>query len=915
MNTKVLYSVFKRNFVSYLSNPTGYVFICVFVLLSSVAAFLPDEFFNANLANLDQLNIWFPLIMLVFVPAITMGIWADEKRQGTDELLLTIPASDFDIVLGKFKAAVSIYFVALLFSLICNLMILKYLGSPDIGLFISTYLGYFLVGVSMISVGMVASFLTGNLTVAYVLGSIFCAPLIALQWIDAAPVMSDTAAMLKSFSIASQFELFGRGVFSVSSVIYFGMITSTMLYLSMVLIGRRHWATNRKWLGAFHYAVRTISLLVIGLSVVFIFRHHDLRADLTEEKIGTLTQETINLLKNLKPTHPVVIDAFLSSDIPDSHIQTRLNIISTLDEIRSICGNNVSVQIHLNMQPNTNEALLANQRYGIKPQGVAFSSRGQRSVKNIFLGVAFRSGLNTLTLPFIDRSLSVEYELVHALCNVTMPVKKRVGVLRTDASLLGRVDMRTYRMQQQWIIVDALKRQYTVVEVDPKEPITERFDALLAVQPSALDPAETQNFIDAVKSGQPTVIFEDPFPVYVDGVPGTADPRTPQGGMMGMFSRPQPKGSLEPLWNFLGVRVDGSQIVWQDYSPIRKIDRIPKVFVFLDRSLDRTSNKRTRNQADEQSPFMDDSVVSSLEYLMFPFTGHVVKEITSKSKFTITPILRTFKIPSGVVTTHALQRGLRDGSYEQDSVTDNLAKDIAVRVRGELPAPPPVDVAAGEKPVLPEPVKIEVLLIADIDVLSNEIFTLRQIASDPSAGGGLDFDNVNFVLNAIDSVSGDERFLTIRNRRPKHRTLSRFDENTDAIRNATNQKLKELQDNFNKWVEAEKNKLTENIEKLKTEYAGGSLGETEAAQRLSTIVVVLQKKFESEEERSKQKLNIAVSEAEVKLNDYIRTIQGRYKLAAVAIPPIPPLVIALTVFLFRRVRESEGIPKSRLRKQ
>ncbi|HXT59961.1 MAG TPA: ABC transporter permease subunit, partial [Pirellulales bacterium] len=261
MNANVISAIFRRNFNSYFSNPTGYVFICVYVLLSSFAAFWPNDFFNDNLANLNQLNKYLPYILLVFIPAITMSIWAEERRQGTDELLLTIPAGDFDVVLGKYLAAVAIYSVALVFSAFCNLSIfLLWLGTPDIGLFFGTYFGYWMVGMAMLSIGMAASFLTGNLTVGFVLGALFNAPLAFAENADVI-MPASWALAVKNWSLEEQFRDFGRGVISLSAVVYFLSIVAAMLYLCMVLIGRRHWQGGRDGhsMGG-HYLARTLAL-------------------------------------------------------------------------------------------------------------------------------------------------------------------------------------------------------------------------------------------------------------------------------------------------------------------------------------------------------------------------------------------------------------------------------------------------------------------------------------------------------------------------------------------------------------------------------------------------------------------------------------------------------------------------------
>src|SRR5258708_64859 len=150
----VINAVFKRNFLSYFSGVIGYLFIITFVAAESYFAFSP-QFFGNNLANLDQLNAWFPVLLLFFVPTITMGVWADERKLGTDELLFTLPASDVEILLGKYAAVVGVYLVALFFSL-SHVVALYFFGSPDKGLMFATYFGYAVAGSALLSAGMLA---------------------------------------------------------------------------------------------------------------------------------------------------------------------------------------------------------------------------------------------------------------------------------------------------------------------------------------------------------------------------------------------------------------------------------------------------------------------------------------------------------------------------------------------------------------------------------------------------------------------------------------------------------------------------------------------------------------------------------------------------------------------------------------
>ncbi|MBN1396278.1 MAG: Gldg family protein [Pirellulales bacterium] len=935
MNFNVLTAVFRRNFGSYFASPTGYLFICVFVLMGAIAAFWVPAFFNNNLANLDQLSFWFPFIMLVYVPSITMGVWADERKQGTDELLLTIPAGDFEIVLGKYLSAVAIFSVALLFSLVCNLAVLAWLGNPDVGLFLGTYVGYWLVGLAMLAIGLVASFLTANITISFVLGVLFNIPLVALAQTDAmlGGLGRQATMAVKSWSIGSRMDDFAHGVISLASVVYFLVIVVVMLYLSMVLIGRRHWFSGlHRWEQAGHYLVRALSLVVIASATVVFFRHHDLRCDATYEKLSSLSKPTRELLHDLKVERPVRIEAYVSPVVPESYVQTRLNLLSALRELQAWGGNNLEVEIHAT-ERFSKEAALAEERFGIEPHEVTTLSHGALAVDYIFLDVAIKCGAGEPLVQYFDRGIPAEYELIRSICTVAQQERKKIGVLETDAKLFGGFNMQSMSADPDWPIVDELKKQYEVVRVDPTKPISDRYDVLLAVQPSSLDPEAMKNFIAAVRGGQATAIFEDPAPVFCPSVPGTGAPRMPPGGMNAMFMprQPLPKGDIKPLWSLLGVRFPADLIVWQDYNPFPKFSQFPTEFIFIDNACHgpqpvdlKGGNEVSREENNKSSeydgfrPFnQDDPISAGLQLMLFPFPGYLAESGSADLEFI--PLVRTGEQTGTVLFSEIMQmtpfgpRGGLNPNRRQIPTGESYVE--AARIRGKIALDPPAepekpDAAEEAKAAEPREVEIDVVLAPDIDMISRDFFRLREQGNVPEAGVHFDFDNVTFVLNALDSLAGDPRFIEIRKRRPVHRTLTRIEDRTKEARKEAADARKKFTEEYERLKTQEEEAMQKTLAELKNQ-------KNIDLQHLAIVVGMkqqeLERKMEAKLEQARREKDREINRSETELNLEIKRVQDQYKLWAVLLPPIPPLLVAVFVFFSRRAREREGVARARLR--
>ena len=920
MKWYVLDAVFKRNFVSYFSNPTGYVFICVFVLLGSLAAFWPPEFFNSNLANLDQLNRYLPYILLVFIPAITMSVWADERRQGTDELILTLPASDIEVVVGKYLSAVGIYTVSLIFSYLCNLVVLQIWGSPDPGLFLTNYLGYWFVGLAMLAIGMVASFLTSNLTVSFILGLALNAPLVVAD--QASSVMGPKlASVVRSWSLAENFIDFGRGIVSLSAIGYFLGIVTVCLYISMVLIGRRHWTGRRDGarMGT-HFVVRTAGLAVAALGVVLAFRVYDVRADLSAEQISSLSGDTKQLLAGLDTEQAIEVTAYVSPTVPEDYTQTRLTLLNMLRQFQRLSGGKLRVDV-IETETKTEAASLASQQFGIEPVTVLSRERGAFRDEDIFLGCAFTCGLEKVVVPFFDRGTPVEYELIRSICTVAEQKRKRLGVVTTDADLFGGFDMASGQQRPRQPVLEELEKQYEVVQVDPAAPITETYDVLMVVQPSSLGPEQMNNFVAAVRSGQPVAIFEDPLPVLMNSVPGTSQPRRGGGGPMAMMQQQnQPKGDLGQLWDVLGLELAAGSgrplmgqmgsspyVVWQDYNPHPKLE-LPSEFVFIDAELGEADGGVSRS-FNQENP-----ITSGLQEVLFPFPGALSKD--DKVNLEWTPLVIT---------------GTRSGTIEVEQVLGNRGDMRQLRIF-EKPGSQAMVLAAAVDRELPrtqsvteseedssdgDTTLVRAIVVADIDLMGPQIFGLRN---RPDEVFGLNFDNVTFVLNVLDTLSGDERFLEIRKRKPKHRTLERIEDTVaDAREMADMQRQKYITefDKAEQGANAEMQKEVGEFEKKIEDMESGGNTDRQAAmqavQQLASRQRLAQRRLDTKLEQLKRKRDAEIEQVERSLEATIRREQDWQKWLAVMLPPIPPLVVAFFVFFRRRAQEREGVAKSRLR--
>jgi len=237
---KSIWTITKRELAGYFNSPVAYVFLVIFLLMTAAFTFLIGQFMDRNQATLQPFFMWHPWIYLFLVPAVGMRLWSEERRQGTMELLLTLPISLWHCIIGKFLASWLFLTLALVMTFPIWITV-SYLGDPDHYVILASYIGSFFLAGAYLSITSMTSAFTRNQVISFILSVVICLFLMLCGWPPVTDVVETLAPrsiveFVAAFSVMPNVEQFNNGQIDSRAVIYFLSVIGFPLFATSVII-------------------------------------------------------------------------------------------------------------------------------------------------------------------------------------------------------------------------------------------------------------------------------------------------------------------------------------------------------------------------------------------------------------------------------------------------------------------------------------------------------------------------------------------------------------------------------------------------------------------------------------------------------------------------------------------------------
>ena len=738
---KNIKAIFKREFKAYFDSPVAYVFLVAFLVLIGFMTFGVAFFYERRQADLTPFFFWHPWVYLLLVPAATMGLWADERRNGTAELLLTLPVTATEALVGKFLAAWSFLAIALALTFPLPLTA-GYLGSPDWGVVFCGYLGSLLLAGAAAAIGLFASTLSRSSVIGFVvsLALVFALLLIGFDPITTAVanwgVPSAIVNGLASCSLLAHFEALRRGVVDLADVGYYlGMIVFMLAAAKTVTDGRR---------GASKGALGLVALAAVVVAADVILASLPLRADFTAERFYTLSRGSKAVLAKLDAD--VTLKYYVSSSAADMPAQLKTyaaRVQNLLKEYERASGGRLVLEAY-DPKPDSDAEEWA-QRYGVEPQTV--NPLGSP----VYFGVVAVCGDNEQTLPVLSprTEATLEYDVTRLVTRVAWPERPVVGVLTSLADVLGgQANPMMMQMGQRpsagWAAFGELAKDYDVrsVAADATE-IDADVKALVVVHPKDLSDKTLYAIDQFVLRGGKLVACVDPF--SVKDMVASRQKQNPMMMQMGGQDGPSTLGRLFDAW---GVKFDTSKVVG-DLEAATKLSN-------------------GQGGVEDNPAFLSlgpanmdkgDLLVSGLTQVMFPFAGAFSFE-KKDGDLVFTPVVTTSKDYSCVVDRMTMQFG----TDAKEMVPDGRQRVLAARLSGTFKTafPKGPDGTNDVSKALAEGQGV-VMLFGDSDFLADD-FCVRMMKTPFGSIPQLLNDNLTLFSNVIEQFAGREELIGVRSR-------------------------------------------------------------------------------------------------------------------------------------------------------
>ncbi|MAT42695.1 MAG: ABC transporter permease [Anaerolineaceae bacterium] len=434
-------AITKKEIKVYFSSLLALIFMASFLGVVLFVFFSVEKFFGRGIADVRPMFEWLPILLIFLLAALTMRQWSEEQSSGTLEILLTLPTSHVQLVIGKFLAVMFMILLALVCTLPLPIMV-SFLGNLDWGPVFGGYLASILMASAYAAIGLFVSSRTNNQIVALILTSLISGVFYLVGSNGFTSLFSGSIIdVLRAIGTGSRFESIQRGVIDLRDLIYYLSLSALFLSLNTISIDISRWSKHQT-----HYKnnqIRTQALICLNLILlnVWLFPLQGLRVDLTEQKEFTISQTTKDLISNLQ--EPLLIRAYISEKTHPLLTPLISQVEDMLREYQIAGNNNLSTQVLDPLSDPEIEAE-ANQSYGIRPTPFQIAGRNESSIINAYFNILVRYGDQSVVLNLDDLievsqgGNSIDVKLQNLEYDLTAAIKKVVyGFQSLDAILAG----------------------------------------------------------------------------------------------------------------------------------------------------------------------------------------------------------------------------------------------------------------------------------------------------------------------------------------------------------------------------------------------------------------------------------------------------------------------------------------------